>query len=164
MAEREVYARAWATMPGIELTIGVALHNETPAQIREMTTQLWEIAHNALSQQLDVYTAAVAYAEKRVLEFWPGRPYFIESEEDGQGVQVFQPWGLPVDHVAVPSSANVAARASVEIEMPGNLNTTFELGPVVPVSVPVGSGLGHSADCHLKSKTLRGCYCGADHQ
>jgi len=38
---------------------------------------------------------AVNLVERAVASLWPGRAYFVETERDGAGVQVFQPYGLP---------------------------------------------------------------------
>ena len=119
MAEREVYARAWVTyLPGVEMSVGVAIRNESGPEIREMTMRLYELAFDALFRGMDVYTDAPAYVEQKIHEYWVGRPYFIESEEDGRGVQVFQPWGIPVDHVAVASPASKRLVVPVDLSVP----------------------------------------------
>lgn len=84
------------------MSAGVEIAGETGSAIREMCTRLWELSFDALNRGMDVYTDAPAYVEQKIHQYWPGRAYFIESEEDGRGVQVFQPWGIPKDHVAVP--------------------------------------------------------------
>lgn len=38
---------------------------------------------------------AVEYVETQIQGRYPDRAYFIETEEDGKGVQVYQPWGMP---------------------------------------------------------------------
>ncbi len=93
MAKREAYARATTEADGMELSPGVEIRDGD--NVAQMTRDLQAIATTALRCCGKSHDLLVSYVENRVRANWPGRAYFIETEEDGKGVQIFQPYGLP---------------------------------------------------------------------
>lgn len=87
----ERYARAWRVKDGFEVSIGVEYRDD--GEVDSLTTTLREWADKAL--QLGEHTVAVSYIETKCRAHWPDRAFFIETEREGRGVQVFQPFGIP---------------------------------------------------------------------
>jgi len=97
MAKREAYARGYACDDQDEITIGIEFReDEDDAHNMPYLARTW--ANEALSYCGFSFLEAVKFLEKKVQQVYPDRAYFIETERDGEGVQVFQPYGLPRDN------------------------------------------------------------------
>ncbi len=97
MATREIYARATYSHNGVECSPGVEIREGD--DIDEMTHELQSNVTYALkawsgSRGID-HNKVINWVETAIKDRWPGRAYFIETEEEGRGVQVFSPYGLP---------------------------------------------------------------------
>lgn len=93
MATREAYARGAAVLRDVECHPGLEIREGD--DVDEMTHDLQRIAAEALRRWYGNHIEVVRQVEEAILECWPGRAYFIETEEDGRGVQVYQPYGMP---------------------------------------------------------------------
>lgn len=102
MATREAYARALAVHqvrtdtgykiwvechPGLEIMEG--------EDVDQLTHEIQAIARQAVVRWGCNHLEVVRQVEEAFKERYPGRAYFIETEEDGRGVQVYQPYGMP---------------------------------------------------------------------
>lgn len=86
---REAYARGEAIIDGVSCHPGIEYRDgDDVATIRDDAQ--W-FAKRALLCCGSNHEALVDYVEKRIKTIYPGRAYFIETEENGKGVQVFDP-------------------------------------------------------------------------
>jgi len=92
---REYYARASATVDGVECHLGLELQNGD--DVSELTGRLQDLAESALRWADGQHQGTCRAIEIAVEVGWPGRAFFVETETEGRGVQVFQPYGLPRD-------------------------------------------------------------------
>jgi len=90
-ATREAYARGYAECDGFEVSVG--LEWRAGDDIVALSEIVKMVAEDAAEH--DDHALALEAAEIRILTYWNGRAYFIETEHAGHGVQVFQPYGLP---------------------------------------------------------------------
>lgn len=90
--EREAYARATVEFHGLECSPGVELRDGD--DVERMINQVRMCAREALWRH-KTHEAVVGEVERFIKVVWPGRAYFIETERNGMGVQIFQPYGLP---------------------------------------------------------------------
>ena len=88
---REAYARGCAEVGGFEVSVGLEWRADD--DIAGLSELVKMVATDAA--QLDDHALANEAAELRILTYWPSRAYFIETERDGAGVQVYQPFGMP---------------------------------------------------------------------
>ena len=90
-ATREAYARGYAERGGFECSVGIEWRDGDDID------GLSRIAHEIAdySAEWGRHDLATTSAEDKITAHWPGRAYFIETERDGQGVQVYQPFGMP---------------------------------------------------------------------
>ncbi len=93
MATRERYARASVSMSGMECTPGLELRKGDDAT--EVMGFVHATAFVALAEGYPFHTQVCDSVERLFTEHYPGRAFFIETEEDGKGVQVYQPFGMP---------------------------------------------------------------------
>ena len=90
----EWYARGMAkSKSGMELHPGVQIKFPED-DVTAMLKQVKGIAVLALAVCPDDHEAAVRYAEKIIQRNWPDRAYFIETDRDDMGVQVYNPKGF----------------------------------------------------------------------
>lgn len=96
MSTIEKYAVGWAEMDGIACDSGV--------EIRE-GDDVEEMSHNIRSaNRAALYTCGgnhmeiERFFEDYVASRWRGqdRAFYVQTEEDGKGVQVYQPYGMPI--------------------------------------------------------------------
>lgn len=90
---REAYARASYTQDGFEVHPGVELLDGD--DVERMTVLLQDIASAALRTQGPHRLHVAQHVETRIRREWPDRAYYVETEADGRGVQVYQPFGMP---------------------------------------------------------------------
>lgn len=95
MGKREMYARGYATLKDMECTVGIEIR--TGDDVDQATVDARDYAHRALCFGGGNHLGICLFVEVCIKEHYPepDRAYFIETEEDGRGVQVFQPFGLP---------------------------------------------------------------------
>ena len=92
MSAREYYARATV---GSDVECSIGLEVRSGDDVEQLTWDLKAIATAALTIHGGHHQDVAAYVELKLLRNWKGRAYFIETEEDGRGVQVYQPFGMP---------------------------------------------------------------------
>jgi hypothetical protein len=93
MAEREIYARGMASFGDMEVHPGLELREGD--DVDHLTNWLQRQAAFAAARWEDNHLEICRQVEERILEVYPGRAYFIETEKEGRGVQVYQPFGMP---------------------------------------------------------------------
>lgn len=82
----ESYARVYRTRGELEITIGIALLRDDELEwITDTANTMVNSAFNRSRHPAKI----VRILEDHIKELFPGRPHFIESEEDGKGVQVY---------------------------------------------------------------------------
>ncbi len=96
-ATREAYIRGCNIHCGAECHIGVEMRKGDC--VDTMSYMLKSFAWDALDSEHE-HESIVAHVEERVLQTWPDRAYFIETEKNGCGVQVYQPFGMPRNPVS----------------------------------------------------------------
>lgn len=94
---REAYARTWRSFEGLELSIGLEYVENNNEHVDGLTVWLSDLADRGLRLHRDS-VALVGFVERVLREAHPDRAYFIETEREGRGVQVFQPFGIPQEH------------------------------------------------------------------
>jgi hypothetical protein len=97
MAKREVYVRGHAEVDGVECHPGLEYRDGDSVDYLSSLLQNW--ARRAI-RSWNVpgcvnHMEIMRQVEECILEEFPGRAYFIETEEEGRGVQVYQPFGMP---------------------------------------------------------------------
>ncbi len=92
MATRESYARVTSAYQGTDCTIG--LETRDGDDLHTLLGALEVLAENSL-RACGGHEGVVAYIEVALFNNYAGRAYFVETEEDGCGLQVYQPWGMP---------------------------------------------------------------------
>ena len=105
MSTCEQYARATAkhpTDPTLEATVGVELRMDD--DVDELAHEVMKTASIALCGGGGNHVEVVALARDIIRARWPDRAFFVETEETGltgtQGVQVYQPFGMPREKCA----------------------------------------------------------------
>lgn len=93
MAKREAYARGAAEVAGVECTPGLELREGDDAE--ELCQEVQRVAKTALEMWGGHHINVCSFVERYFTAYYPDRAYFVETEEEGRGVQVFQPYGLP---------------------------------------------------------------------
>lgn len=96
MPTRERYVRCHQSCNDEEVTIGLSY--ELGDDVLWLMHQLDLLVMATLSYAggfPDMHERAVSYAEEVLDREYPGRPFFIETEHEGGGLQVYQPWGMP---------------------------------------------------------------------
>ncbi len=86
---REAYFRAAAELYDMEATVGLEMREGDDAD--ETTAVLKMVCGAALTFFRKDHVLVAADIEQWVLHNYPGRAYFIETEDDGKGVQVYDP-------------------------------------------------------------------------
>jgi hypothetical protein len=86
---REAYARGYAQLGDAECSVGIEIREGDP--VEEMTVEARLYAARGLSWAAGNHDAVVRYIECTLAEAYPGRAYFVETEEAGRGVQVYDP-------------------------------------------------------------------------
>lgn len=95
MAKREAYARGAAISKDgqVECHPGMEIREGDDVDLLTHWLQMW--AQRALDRWGGNHLELCRHVEEAILESFPGRAYFVETEEDGRGVQVYQPFGMP---------------------------------------------------------------------
>jgi len=76
----------------MELSIGLEYKNDE--EVESLTEYLKQLADMALSRYAG-NTEIVGWVEGELRRGYPDRAFFIETERENRGVQVFQPYGVP---------------------------------------------------------------------
>lgn len=95
MPAREAYARGWVQDGDVECSVGIEIREGD--DVDELTQYAKLFALEALAAHGGNHTLVVDAIELRIIFRYAGRAYFVETDEEGRGVQVFQPFGLPRD-------------------------------------------------------------------
>ncbi len=88
---REAYARGYADSEvlGVEVTVGIALRPGD--DIASLSRHARFFAICGLGAGEGDHMKVVARVEELLEMKYPGRSYFVETEEDGKGVQIYDP-------------------------------------------------------------------------
>lgn len=76
----------------IECHVGVEFLGEDT--FAEMASDLEADIETALRESVS-HTDLVLRMEELILRRWPDRAYFVETDQWGKGLQVYQPFGMP---------------------------------------------------------------------
>ena len=94
---REAYLRGAEKLRDVECHLGLEWRPGDNASIIGLALKF--IAGTALLRsslsEPDAHRRIVEHVESDILDRWPDRAYFVETEEAGVGVQVYQPFGMP---------------------------------------------------------------------
>jgi hypothetical protein len=104
--KREQYAVGEAEHPTNGVTVTVGIYYAVPAteDVEELTVHAQTIAQCALWAFGGNHSEVVEHVAAAVERYFPGRPYYAETREEGHGVQVYQPYGMPQDTIHPPES------------------------------------------------------------
>lgn len=89
---REAYARGHAVIAGFECSVGIEWRGEPVDSL-----SAWAETIATAGAHHGDHARAVRHVEAIIVDLYPERAYFVETERAGAGVQVFQPYGLPRD-------------------------------------------------------------------
>ena len=92
----ERYARATVGGPArlsTEVTVGVSY--EPGENVDNLIAYAKDLAFRAASEGEDDHSRICEYVEFELEQEYPGRPFFVETDIAGVGVQVYQPYGMP---------------------------------------------------------------------
>lgn len=78
--------------PGVEIRDGDDLNR--------LTHFIQGAARTALFVCPENHEEVSRFVEDYIRTAYPGRAYFIETEKEGRGVQIYQPYGMPRKHGA----------------------------------------------------------------
>lgn len=95
-ATREAYIRGYWEKHPMDCHIG--LEWRAGDDYYEIADRLKQLAFLALNDYFS-HRQIVAWVEENIIDWWPDRAYFIETDEDGKGVQVYQPFGMPRNRI-----------------------------------------------------------------
>jgi len=128
---REMYARGYASesrVEGVEVdieaTVGIQIREDD--DVDELTNYARQLAKRGLSWGYGNHVAVVGYIENTLATDYPDRAYFIETEEAGKGVQVFDPRDFVKERCVCPcitQGAEVAPRVEAD---PNQLEFQFD--------------------------------------
>ena len=90
--QREAYARGHAVIANFECSVGIEWRGEPVDSL-----SAWAETIAAAGAHHGDHAQAVQHVEAIIVDLYPERAYFIETERAGAGVQVFQPFGMPRD-------------------------------------------------------------------
>ncbi len=93
MAPIERYVRASANCFGTEVHAGLELRHDD--NFDQLAAWLQGVAKTSLMYGRDNHVTICRHAEAAITIAYPGRAFFIESEIDGKGQQIYQPMGMP---------------------------------------------------------------------
>jgi hypothetical protein len=86
---REMYARGYHDAGDVEATVGIEVRPGD--DVEQATIDAKDYAARGLGFGGSNHDAVVRFIEVCVKEHYPDRAYFIETEEAGRGVQVYDP-------------------------------------------------------------------------
>jgi hypothetical protein len=90
---REAYARGYASAPmhALEVTVGIELRDDD--EPRDIISTAHAIAYNVMNETELTMAERAGSAIRRIEECYGSerRAYFVEVEDDGRGVQVYDP-------------------------------------------------------------------------
>lgn len=87
----EWYVRGESDLDGVNLLVGVEVRQED--DVDEMMNSTRRLTQTLLAKHGGNHVLLVLEAQGWVDEHYPGRSFFIETDEDGKGTQVFDPRG-----------------------------------------------------------------------
>ncbi len=93
MAKAERYARAYYVEDDFEVTVGVEVRPGDDIEV--LGSWAKDLAYLAVESHWKHHGKVSSYIEGSIARAYPDRAFFVETERDGLGVQVFQPYGLP---------------------------------------------------------------------
>lgn len=99
--KREQYAVGEAERDDVTVTVGIYYDPASADDIEGLTHIAQAYASGALKVWGGNHAGIVAKVQNAMDSVYPDRPFYVETREDGRGVQVYQPYGMPQD---VPSN------------------------------------------------------------
>lgn len=96
--KREHYAVGEVEHPnGVTVTVGLSYNPAMVDDIEELSYTAQRFAREALAQHGGNHALLELAVEEMVDKALHGRPFYVETREGGRGVQVYQPYGMPLD-------------------------------------------------------------------
>lgn len=95
--KREQYVVGESERNGVSVTVGIYYKVPVVENIEEMTHMAQRFGWAALMVTGGNHKQVVDLVQKYVETKYPGRPFYVETDEKGCGVQVYQPYGMPQD-------------------------------------------------------------------
>lgn len=95
--KREQYATGLAVSGNVGVTVGISYEDATASDVAALADTAQRFGRVALASWGSQHTEIVATVQALVDRYYPNRPFYVETDEDGRGVQVFQPYGMPQD-------------------------------------------------------------------
>ncbi len=93
----EHYAVGEVERDGISVTVGISYDPKDNPDVEDLGHAAKRFAQVALHYEGGNHVRVVAVVRLGLEHQYPGRPYYVETREEGVGVQVFQPYGIPQD-------------------------------------------------------------------
>jgi hypothetical protein len=95
--KREQYATGLAERGGVSVTVGIYYEVPETEDIEELTYTAQRFGQHALDVYGGNHVDVVEEVSSLVEAEYSGRPFYVETDEKGRGVQVYQPYGMPQD-------------------------------------------------------------------
>lgn len=95
--KREHYAVGAAERYGVSATIGISYEASGEDDVAALTYYAQKLARLALVAHGGNHAAISALVQLSLDMDYPNRPFYVETDEEGRGVQVYQPYGMPQD-------------------------------------------------------------------
>lgn len=99
--KREQYAVGESERNGVSVTVGIYYEVPITEDIEDMTHTAQRFGWAALMVAGGNHVEVVDLVQKYVETKYPGRPFYVETDERGRGVQVYQPYGMPRDRTTL---------------------------------------------------------------
>jgi hypothetical protein len=79
------------------VTVGIYFQVPMVEDVEELTHTAQTFAQVGLNLHGGNHMGVVNYVQRRMDDGFTGRPFYVETREEGRGVQVYQPYGMPQD-------------------------------------------------------------------
>ena len=132
---REMYARGYADRGDVEVTLGIEIRED---DVEALTIEARSFARRGLNWGGGNHIEVVREIERHLAEFYPDRAYFIETEEDGKGVQVFDPRDFVKERCECPCTKDTPEANPNQLELPFPLEVVEDFATRTPVFDPEG--------------------------
>lgn len=93
--KREQYAVGEAERDGVTITVGIFYNVPITDDVGDLAREAQHFGRIALEVWGGNHEGASRSVEVMLDQEYPGRPFYVETREDGRGVQVYQPYGMP---------------------------------------------------------------------
>jgi hypothetical protein len=100
--KREQYAVGEAERAGVSATVGIYYETPIVDDVDALTHYAQNLARFALVAHGGNHVAISELVQLSLSMDYPNRPFYVETDEKGRGVQVYQPYGMPQDGTSSP--------------------------------------------------------------